>query len=82
MYTLSNTTKTNLERSLGISLEALSKMSASEEREWVEEKIGEKPCFSKKRKNGVIGRGNHLLARRKIRTIEDVNRKSQDLYGI
>lgn len=57
-------------------------MSTEEEREWIEEKAGKKICFSKKRKYGVVGRGNPLLARRKIRTIDDVDRKSREFYGI
>lgn len=82
MYKISDKTKENLERSLGISLETLDKMTADEEREWIEKKAGKKLCFGKKRKNGIAGRGNPLLARRKIRTKEDLDIKSQNLYGI
>ena len=82
MYRLSEITQRNLEYSLGIKLEELGKMSTEEEREWIEEKAGKKICFSKKRKYGVVGRGNPLLARRKIRTIDDVDRKSREFYGI
>ena len=57
-------------------------MTADEEREWIEKKAGKKLCFGKKRKNGIAGRGNPLLARRKIRTKEDLDIKSQNLYGI
>lgn len=32
-------------------------------------------AFSKKQKLWIIGRGNPLIARRKIRTMKDVNRK-------
>lgn len=82
MYTLSNTTKANLERSLGIKLKDLAKMSADEERLWIENKIGKKLTYGKKKKHGVIGRGNPLLSRRKIRTIEDLERKSKNIFGI
>lgn len=42
---------------------------------------GERLTFSKQRRFG-IGRGNPLLARRKIRTEEDLNIKSKRLMGV
>ena len=82
MYRISNTTKKNLEHSLGMSLAAFSSMTAEEEKEWANKKNGKKVVFSKRKRHGIIGRGNPLLARRKIRTIEDLSKKSQDLFGI
>lgn len=82
MYKISDTTKTNLEKSLGISLSDLDQMSADEERQWVEKKTGRKLSYSKKTRHKIIGRGNPLLARRKIRTIEDLDKKSKKLFGI
>ena len=82
MYNISNTTKKNLERSIGMSLEEFSKMTADEERYWIGNKTNNKISYSKKRRHGVIGRGNPLLARRKIRTIDDLVRKSRELFGI
>jgi len=82
MYAISNTTKKNLERSFGMSLAAFSSMTAAEENQWANNKNGKKVVFSKSKRHWMIGRGNPLLARRKIRTIEDLSRKSQDLFGI
>ncbi|MCD8089589.1 MAG: hypothetical protein LUD81_03025 [Clostridiales bacterium] len=82
MYTMSETTKKNLEESLGISLPELSKVSADEEREWIEKKIGKKLTFSKKRKHRIIGRRNPLLSRKRICTIEDLEEKSIELFGV
>lgn len=82
MYSISKTTKKNLERTLGMSLAAFSAMTADEEKQWLNSRSGKKVVFSKRKRHGVIGRGNPLLARRKIRTIEDLSRKSRDLFGI
>lgn len=82
MYSISNTTKKNLERSLGMSLAAFSAMTAEEEKQWANNKNGKKVVFSKHRRHGMIGRGNPLLARRKVRTMEELSRKSRDLFGI
>lgn len=82
MYSISNTTKKNLERSLGMSLIAFSAMTADEEKRWANSKSNKKVVFSKRRRHGMIGQGNPLLARRKIRTIEDLGRKSRDLFGV
>lgn len=57
-------------------------MSADEERQWVEKKTGKKLSYSKENRHGIIGRGNPLLARKKIRTIEDLDKKSKKLFGI
>lgn len=82
MFVLSDTTKRNLEKSLGISLGQLGNMTADEEQKWIQKKIGKKVLFSKSKKRGVTGRGNPLLARRKIRTLSDLDKKSKDLFGI
>lgn len=82
MYRISNTTKINLEKALGISLTEFNAMSAEQERQWIEKKIGGPLVFGKKRRYGIVGRGNPLLARRKIRTLDDMERKSKDLFGI
>lgn len=82
MYSISSETKRNLELSIGTSLDELHNMSADEEKRWIENKIGKDLKFRKKRKFGVIGRGNPLLSRRKIRTIDDLNRKSKKLFNI
>ena len=82
MYSISNTTRKNLERSLGMSLATFSTMTADEEKEWAKSRSGRKIVFSKRRRYGVVGRGNPLLARRKIRTLEDLSKKSRELFGI
>lgn len=74
MYTLSDTTKKNIERVIGLSLDKLKVMSISEEKAWVEKRNNKDLSFSKHLKHGFIGRGNPLLAKRKIRTLADLNK--------
>ncbi len=82
MYQLSSKTKKNLESSLGISLTELCTMSADEERAWIESRTQKTVVFSKRRRKGIFGRGNPLLARRKIRTAQDLETKSKELFGV
>lgn len=82
MYTISEKTRANIERVVGISVDKLSNMNAKEERSWIEDKKKERLSFSKKRRYGIIGRGNPLISRRKIRTAEDLDRKSKQFFGI
>lgn len=81
MYTLSDRTKKNIERVLGIDIGDLLGMSINEEMEWIQ-KNHERPIFSKVRRKMVLGRGNPLLSRRKIRTMDDLDNKSKSLFGI
>lgn len=57
-------------------------MSADDEKQWIENKIGYSLKISKKRKHGLFCEGNPLLSRRKIRTIEDLNSKSKKIFGV
>mgnify|MGYP004510620461 CR=1 FL=1 len=82
MYVVSDTARKNNERIIGKSLAEVQKMSAEEETQWVEKKIGKKLIFSKEMKKGRVGRGNPLLSRRKLRTLEDVDKKSKKYIGI
>lgn len=82
MYTISKKTKMNIERVIGISIEKLINMDVEEERSWIEKRNHSKLSFSKRQRHGIIGRGNPLLARRKIRTAEDLEKKSKKLFGM
>lgn len=82
MYTISNTAKSNIERVVGLSMDKIKSLSFQEEQQWVESRTKKKICFSKKRKRGVAGSGNPLLVHKKIRTIEDLDKKSKKYIGI
>lgn len=58
------------------------KLSADEQQEWVEKRADRKLKYKRERKKGIMGRGNPLLARRKFRTLEDLDKKSKELYGL
>lgn len=73
MISLNSETKKNLESLLEISLEELDSMDLSEEISYISDKSG-KIVFSKKRDSRKKGRGNPLLARRRFRTMKDVNK--------
>ena len=82
MYTMSRTAKSNIERIVGLSLNEIQAMSFHDEQQWIENRTKSKLSFSKIRKIGILGRGNPLLAKRKIRTRDDLNKKSKKYIGI
>lgn len=82
MYTISEKTRANIERVVGIPIDKLNSMDTAEERSWIENRKKTKLSFSKRRRYGIIGRGNPLIARKKIRTAEDLNQKSKKFFGI
>ncbi len=75
MYELSERTKANLSACVGVPFDRIVKLSLDEEVELAAKKYGRKIVFSKKRHSGRIGRGNPLLARMKVKTLQDVERK-------
>lgn len=82
MYTTSSATKSNVERVLGLEINKLNEMTFDQQQEWIEQRTNRKILFSKEKKHGVIGRGNPLLARKKIRTNEDIDKKSKKYIGV
>ena len=82
MYTISEKTKRNIERVVGLPIDKICSMGMVEERSWVEKRNNKSLVFSKRRRYGVIGRGNPLIARRKIRTAKDLSEKSKRFFGI
>ena len=72
----------NIERVVGMSIEKLVTMDTKEERSWIEKRNNSKLSFSKRQRYGIIGRGNPLLSRRKIRTAEDLEKKSKKFFGV
>ena len=57
----------------GMSPIQLSMLSEEEERRLIKELTGTTPKFSARRDSRKIGRGNPLLARKRLRTIESVD---------
>lgn len=82
MYKISNITKGNIERVTGLAIDKIKQMTLQEENDWVEKKCGRNLLFDKKKRYGVIGRGNPLLSRRKIRNAADLESRSRKYFGI
>jgi hypothetical protein len=82
MYQMSDEVKRSIERITGKSIADIQKMTLEEEKQLVYDIKGEEIKFSKRRKRFLHGRGNPLISRKKIRTIEDIEEKSKRLYGI
>lgn len=76
---LNRETKKILENSIGKSIHELSQMDADEERAFVISKIGRVPIFSKKPDSRMRGRGNPLIARRRICTMDDIDKRIMEL---
>ena len=81
MYIMSNKTKKNIERVVGLPFSQIQQLDLSEEKKWLQKKC-QFNGFTKRVRYAIIGRGNPLLARKKIRTIEDLNKKSKKYLGI
>lgn len=82
MYTMSALTKDNVERVIGMKIAQLNNMTAKEEQAWVKKRCSQKIVFSKTRRQHIVGRGNPLISRRKIRTLADLGARSKEVIGI
>lgn len=72
-------TKASLESILGKTLKEISEMDFDEEVRFVEKKTKKPLIFSKKVDSRMSGRGNPLITRRKITTIQEVDKKMSEL---
>ena len=79
MVVLSNRTKKALEKSIGLSFEEIVNLDFDEEVKHVETKTGKPLRFSKKYDSRKLSWCNPLLSRKRIRTMEDVNKKIDSL---
>ena len=72
---LSEMTCMNISKSVGRPYDAIIELSPEEEKKL----IGGNVKFSKKRNSRKIGRGNPLLARRRFRTLEEVEKRLEEI---
>ena len=72
MY-LTDATKTALETALKRKTDELSKMDMKDEVAFIKDVTGHAPYFSKNMDSRMQGRGNPLISRRRICTLQDVN---------
>lgn len=79
IMSLSKDVKTALEEIIGLSLEEVSKLDFDEEKNYVETKTKKALRFSKKVDPRITGRGNPLIIRRRITTMEDIDKRIMEL---
>ena len=72
---ISKEAKIILEKNIGLSLSQIYDLNVSDEIDLVKAKTGKTISFTKNLDSRKIGRGNPLLARRKITTMEEINEK-------
>lgn len=82
MFALSGVTKNQIQKAVGLSLSQIFALDSASEKVFVETKNASPLVFSKRRNEVISGRGNSLLARRKIKTLSDLERQSKKLFGI
>lgn len=78
MY-LNSRVKNILENALGKSILELSQMDMDEERDFILSQTGKIPIFSKEADSRIVGRGNPLIARRRLCTMEDIDKRIMEL---
>ena len=79
MYSLKPTTKRNIENCVSLPFSEIVAMDYNDEIRLLESMNGEKPVFSTTRDFRKVGRGNPYLARRRFKTIEDVDKKLSEI---
>jgi len=78
MY-LDDTTKNILKSKIGKDVLDLSKMGMIDEQSLIVSVSGKMPVFSKQSDSHIMGRGNPLIARKRISTMEDIDKKIMEL---
>jgi hypothetical protein len=78
---ISREAEITLEKGIGLSLSQIYELNTSTEIDFVKAKTGKSLKFSKKSDSRKIGRGNPLLARKKITTIEEIDKKIDALQN-
>lgn len=76
---LNEKTKQLLEKTIGKSIAELSDMSFDEEIDYATKKYGRAPIFSKRPDRRMTGRGNPLIARKRICTMEEIDKRIMEL---
>ena len=79
MIALKSETKTNLENLLGLKLNQLDDLGVREEIAYIEKNLPRNIFFSKRKDTRKIGRGNPLLARKRMRTMKYVESRLDNL---
>jgi len=81
MYTLRSETKQNIEACVSLSFSKLVDMDYDCERHLIKSTKGDQIIFPSKRDLRKIGRGNPLLARRRFRTMAEVDKRLTEIVN-
>ncbi len=76
---MNDSIKESIERIVGLPIDKIRSMTLDEERELIRKKNTGDLNFSNRQRKSVYGRGNPLLARKKYRTIEYIDKKILDI---
>lgn len=76
---LSKEVKDIIEKNIGMSISDISNMDFEEEKKYVEGRIKHPLIFSKKFDSRMISRGNPLIVRKRICTMQDIDKKIEEL---
>lgn len=68
-------TRSLLEKSIGVTVDDLAAMDRETELAFVKAKSGKLPSFSKVVDHRIAARGNHSIAKKKIMTMDDVDQQ-------
>lgn len=79
MY-LHKDTKQVLEKFIGKSILELSEMDMTEEISFIVSKTGKSPIYSKNIDTRIQGRGNPLMSRKRICTMEEIDKKILEMF--
>jgi hypothetical protein len=79
MYSLKSTTKRNIENCVSVAFPDLVAMDYSDEPRLLKPVNGGKFVFSTKRDPRKIGRGNPFLARKRFRTMEEIDKRLAEI---
>ena len=77
-----NQTKENIKYITGLTTFDINKMDVLFEDKWVKQQTGRSLTFSNKIRHGIIGRGNPLLSRKKIRTMDYIDKKIDSITKV
>ena len=79
MYSLNSKTKKSIEDSFSMPLEKIIELDHEEGTRLIESVTSKKLVFSNKRDSRKVGRGSPYLSRKRLRTIEEVDRKLAEI---
>jgi len=81
MFSLKQKTRRNIENCVSLPFSELVAMDFEDELRLIKPLNGEKVVFSKKKDTRKVGRGNPFLARKRFRTMEEVDKKLMGIYN-